>query len=63
MTLTHFGTALGGNVWERMLETELRGGGWTSVLWEGTAGSDSEGTNFLSGVACESRKIQVKHIN
>lgn len=50
VTLTHFGTALGGNVWERTPGMELRGGGWTSALREGTAGSDSEGTNFLSGV-------------
>lgn len=62
VTLTHFGTVLGGNVWDRMLGMELRGGGWTSALWEGTAGSGSEGTNFLSGVTCESRKIQSKQI-
>lgn len=32
-----------------MLGTQLRGGGWTSVLGEGTAGSENEGTSFLSG--------------
>ena len=53
VTLTHFGTVLWGRVWERMPGTELRGGGRTSEQREGTAGSDTEGTSFLSGRVSE----------
>ena len=58
-TLTHFGTVLWGSVWERALGTELRGGGWTSALREGTERSDTEGTSFLSGEKTQRNQSQL----